>query len=764
MLWGLAAGAVPILIHLLHRRRFKTVQWAAMRFLLAATKKQARRLKLEQLLLLLVRTMIVLLIALALTRPTAETLGDYFQAEGPRHRIVVIDATFSMGYAPSGRTRFDRAKDMAKQIVSSARQGDAINLVRISDSTPRVIVRRPAFQSAAVVEEIEQLVLLDERVDASIVLKEIDELLSLASDVPRKEVYFITDLQSATWAPGDSTEASSVRQELKKIAARAKIVWLDVGEPTAANVAVTSLRTEDQFVLSGRPVRTSATIKNFSPTGASSQLVELVLDGRLADTKRVDLPASQEVPVNFSPTFGNGEHRIEVRLTPDALPVDDTRRLAIPVRDELHVLLVNGKPSGESMGNSTDFLKLALAPELPNRAIASPIRPTVIRESELLGMDLSRFDCVFLCNVALFTEREAEVLRGYLEGGGGVVFCLGDQVRLENYNQILHKDKHALLPARLIERVGDAKKKDGSFEFDAGEFSHPIVRPFQGNTGAGLELTRTFVYVKAQPDEDRGANVALRFSSGDPAIVDAPFGRGRVILVTTSVDREWSTWAVWGHSLIPLMHETVNYAIAGRWKDRDVLVGQPLQCHVGLRASDTPVTEQFPNGDSKTLQPSADGRMVISDPTTNSGFHRIVLGPPANRTDWFAVNVDSMESDLSALRLEELRTDLLPGVEFTYLTEWEESSNGLGERTRVMSTGTMFSRSLLIAALALLLVEQLMAWHFVAGLVLLLAFATSTVTWSLWHAYPLAGALLMALIALSVFMLAIRFRRVTRLR
>ena len=112
MLWGLAAGGIPILIHLLHRRRFQTVQWAAMRFLLAATRKQSRRLRLEQLLLLAIRTLVVMLIAMALSRPTAESLGEYFQSAGPKHRIVVIDATFSMGYAPTGRTRFDRAKDL----------------------------------------------------------------------------------------------------------------------------------------------------------------------------------------------------------------------------------------------------------------------------------------------------------------------------------------------------------------------------------------------------------------------------------------------------------------------------------------------------------------------------------------------------------------------------------------------------------------------------------------------------------------------------
>ncbi|MEI8020441.1 MAG: BatA domain-containing protein [Schlesneria sp.] len=758
MLWGLAAASIPIVIHLLHRRRFQTVQWAAMRFLLAATKKQSRRIKLEQILLLLIRTLILTCLALALSRPTAETLGEYFQSAGPKHRIVVVDSTYSMGYSAAGRTRFDRAKDMARQIVSRAKQGDAINLVRISDSVPHVMVRRPAYQSAAVIEEIDQLTLFDERVDASIVLKEIDELLSLAPDLTHKEVYFITDLQSATWGPPDSTETLKVREAMKKIAVRAKIVWLDVGEPNATNVAVTGLKTDESFALSGRPIRVSASIKNFNSVGATGQLVELTLDGQLADTRRVDLPAGQEVTVDFAPSFSGGEHRLKVRISPDALPVDDSRSLVIPVREELQVLLVNGKPSGELMGNSTDFLKLALSPELPNRAIASSIQPTVIREIELLGTDLSRFDCVFICNVAMFTEREAEVLRRYLDAGGGVVFCLGDQVRADNYNQILHRDKQPILPATLGERIGDTKKKEVAFEFNAGDFNHPIVSPFQGNTGAGLELTKTFVYIKAVVDEDRSAKVALRFSSGDPAIIDAPSGRGRVILFTTSVDREWSTWAVWGHSLIPLIHETVNYAVSDRWKDREVLVGQPLQCHVGLRATDTSATHQLPDGDSKPLQPSEDGRILITEPTTTSGFHKLGLGPPANRTDWYAVNVDPVESDLTSLRVEDLRTEMMPGVDFSYLTEWEESSSDAGEKVRAISTGTGFSRALLITALALLLVEQMMAWKFIAGVSLLLAILLSTLTWNVWHWNSLAGAMIAFLIAICVFAVAMKYR------
>lgn len=758
MLWGLAAGSIPILIHLLHRRRFQTVNWAAMRFLLAATKKQSRRMKLEQLLLLLVRTMIVLFIALALSRPMTETMGQYLQTDGPRHRIVVVDSTFSMGYAPTGRSRFDRAKEIARRIVAGCKQGDAINLVRICESIPRVIVRRPAYQSAAVVEEIEQLTLLDERVDASIVLKEINELLSLEPDLSRKEIYLVTDLQSATWAPPNTSEAQQVRQELKRLSERAKIVWVDAGESSSPNMAVTSLRSEDQFALTSRSVRTAATVKNFGATNVSGQLVELVVDGRLTDTKRVDIAAGQEVPVDFSPSFGAGEHRLEIRLQHDPLPIDDVRRLVIPVRDELQVLLINGKPSGQPMGNATDFLKLALAPEAASRANTGAIKPTVIREGELLGTDLSRFDCVFICNVALFTDREAEVLRGYLDAGGGVVFSLGDQVRPENYNEILHRGKSHILPAKLIERIGDAKKKETSYQFDAGDYTHPIVRPFQGNAGSGLELTKTFAYMKTDVDSDRGASVALRFNSGDPAIIDAPYGRGRVILITTSLDRDWSTWAVWGHSLIPLIHETVNAAIAGRWKDRSVLVGQPLQCHLGLRSGNASSTHVLPNGDSRPVQPSADGRMVVTEPTTTSGFHQVILGPPTNRTDWFAVNVDPIESDLASLRLDDLRTDVMPGIDFKYLTEWEDNSTGEGELIRMVETGTSLSRGLLVAAAALLLVEQLMAWNFVAGTVLLLTFVMGSLAWNVYRLNSFVGILLTILILFGVVAIILRVR------
>ena len=84
-------------------------------------------------------------------------------------------------------------------------------------------------------------------------------------------------------------------------------------------------------------------------------------------------------------------------------------------------------------------------------------RPKVISEADLSAEDLSQYDCVFLCNVALVTPTEATLLQAYAEAGGGVVFTLGDRVRPENYNAVLYRDGTGVLPAALGNRQGDAR-------------------------------------------------------------------------------------------------------------------------------------------------------------------------------------------------------------------------------------------------------------------------------------------------------------------
>src|SRR4051794_38199965 len=161
-----AAASVPVVIHLLSRRRYRVVDWAAMRFLLAAVKRHHRRLRLEQWLLLAARTLLVLLPALAMAAamPWAEPIWEQLfpaSAVGPRfsgrtHHVIVIDGSLSMSARTDGGSAFERAQALAGKLVRAAPGGDGFSLV-VPAAPPRVVVPGPANDPGRVAREIDEL-------------------------------------------------------------------------------------------------------------------------------------------------------------------------------------------------------------------------------------------------------------------------------------------------------------------------------------------------------------------------------------------------------------------------------------------------------------------------------------------------------------------------------------------------------------------------------------------------------------------------------
>ena len=156
LIYGLGAAAVPIIIHLLNKRKHREMPWAAMRFLLAAIRKNSRRIRIEQWLLLAVRTLIIILVVTAMAKPYLESLGALPIIAGQRtHRVLVLDGSLSMGYATAGATRFEQAKTLASRLVRDARRGDAISVVVMGDP-PRVVIGDPSPNHAEVIKEFLQ--------------------------------------------------------------------------------------------------------------------------------------------------------------------------------------------------------------------------------------------------------------------------------------------------------------------------------------------------------------------------------------------------------------------------------------------------------------------------------------------------------------------------------------------------------------------------------------------------------------------------------
>lgn len=713
MLWWLAAASAPLVIHLWNRRKYREMPWAAMQYLLAAIRKNSRRVRIEQWLLLALRTLLIVLLVLAVAEFFFQRTGLKFAAGRRTHRLLVFDGSFSMAYKPADKSRFDRAKEVATQIVDEANQGDGFTLVLLSDP-PRAVVGTPAFDRADFVREIENLALPHTTADLPATLVKVEEVLQAARrDQPRleqEEVYFLTDLGKVGWLPeleGDAA-VTEFRQRTERIARQAQLSVIDLGQAASDNLAVSDVRAVDPFATLAQEVAVEAEVLNLGRQPRTRQLVEFFVDGRRAGEDYVDVDGGERKLASFAYRFdAPGDHAIEARLAADLLDVDNHRWLSLPVKEFIRVLCVDGRPSGKAFGGAADYLAVALAPE-GRHFERSLVRPEVVSESALSELELDQYECIFLANVAQFTTSEARLLEKYVQAGGGLVFFLGDQVQAESYNQQLAGDGPngvRVLPVRL-----GAAVEEGLYKFDPLDYRHPLVSSFQGQTSAGLITTLITRYIKLETLSGSQARVALTFIGGNPAIVEERIGLGRSIVVATSADTSWTSMPTWS-SYVPIVQELLSATVGGQLGERNWRVGQPLSEAVASVSGDARVEIETPAGKREQVRLAVEGdehRWTWSD-TFQSGPYHAQLAAPNAEDRVYAVNVDTVESDLAKLEVDDLRNEVWPGIDFAYNTDWRN----LGEQpTAEISRRGGLQRWFLYPALLLLFAEPLLAWLF----------------------------------------------------
>ncbi|HET7599321.1 MAG TPA: BatA and WFA domain-containing protein, partial [Gemmatimonadales bacterium] len=134
MLAALAAAGVPVLLHLLQSREPPTVEFPAVRYLIAATRRHQRRLKLQNWLLLLVRTLLVVALVLAAAGPTVPGRG--VAGHAPSAMVLVLDNSASSAAVVNGTPRLVQLKAAARRVLERATPDDALWLVT-ADGLPR---------------------------------------------------------------------------------------------------------------------------------------------------------------------------------------------------------------------------------------------------------------------------------------------------------------------------------------------------------------------------------------------------------------------------------------------------------------------------------------------------------------------------------------------------------------------------------------------------------------------------------------------------
>jgi hypothetical protein len=710
MLGWLAAAAVPVLIHLWNKRRYREVTWAAMEYLLAAMQKNSRRLRIEQWLLLAIRMAIILLVVLAVAGPYLEQAAAPFIAGRPTHKLIVIDASYSMAYRSTEKSRFERAIELAAEIVNNSRQGDSFSLILMA-SPPRVIVGTPSQSPRDFLLEVQSAKLQHTGAHLPSTLAQVEQVLSAASSQEsdlQQEVFFLSDLGRTTWDAAAAADGET-RLQVARLAERAQLWLVDLGQPQTENLAIADLRSTQSLFTTAREIDFEATVKNFAAQ-SQRRKIELVVDGQRMSEETVSVPAGGESAVTFRHRFNApGNHTIEARLAADELAVDDHRWLSVPVKDAIETLIVNG----ESNPRATEYLRIALDPDSGSgrdTGTGGPIRTTVVPETALAEIDLANYDCVFASNVGQFTRGEAQVLKTYVKAGGGLVFFLGNRVLADRYNEELGGGRDRLLPVVLEQPVAGSK-----YSFEPLGYRHPIVAEFRGNEGAGLLQTFIAQYFRMRLTDAQNsqAQVALGFGTdNDPAIVTEQIERGRVTVVAVPASFEsvvagsgypWTVMPAMP-SFQPIVQEILAWTLRGRGSGRNVLVGEPIGAAAPLIAANTSITLATPDGRVEQVRVAADAdetRWSFGE-TWWSGIYDAEAESAGKSHESFAVNVDPSESDLAKVSIDELPSGITP------LGQWHDADEAASP---VLAARGVFHRPLLYMALALLLIESCLAWY-----------------------------------------------------
>ncbi|UCF34512.1 MAG: VWA domain-containing protein [Phycisphaerales bacterium] len=704
---ALAAGLIPVIIHLINRRRYRRMPWAAMSFLLAASRRSIRRMRMEQWWLLLIRVAAIILFCAAVARPYMAASSLPFLGTVRSHHAILLDNSRSMNAVNTeGVSRFERARKAAEMLIASFPETDAISLITLAHPAEAVI-EYGSYDRRFVRERLASVRPTQRITDTAGALTEARRILK-DSDVAEgnRAVYLVSDLPSREWGTGSEAAASATIRAGRQLTGEADFTVLRIGDEEGG-LALTSLMCESSLIGVNAPVRVLVETTNLSKTRARECELRLQKEGQiLRAAKLPPIAPGESVLTSLPATFASpGTYTLTARLLPrvaDALEDDNERYLSVEVRDTAPVLLVDGRPGSVPLDGQAGYLSTALAPRV-NPTDNTLIEPKLITELELESEALTDYDAVVLCNVQRLSPEQWRHLQSFVFAGGGVILFMGDLVNVDNYNRLGYAEGAGLLPGQLGERRGGSEGEPFT-TFKNDELRHPVVSEFADLPDSGLFLARVNNYLSINADPRR-AEVVLRYANNDPAIVVSDMGLGRVAVVTTTANTDWTNLPAKG-DYVSLMRKLEAYVCPPYGERRNVLVGEaaveplsPAQASLSLRVT----TADGRIADGK-LVPQGESLAMRYGPIEQAGALTFAIGSDLVR---FAANVDPIESELTPAAESAVRAALGEGVRF--LTE--ES-----DLTAPTTTGksSEWATTMLYMVLCLLLYESLTAMRFSA--------------------------------------------------
>lgn len=768
MLWGTLAVSIPIALHFFFRSRYRTVPWAAMKFLLTSIEQVSRRLRFQELLLLILRCAVLLLLALALARPLSSSSGGVSGRGEAVDAVFVLDTSFSMGARDGNETRFERARKAALDILDKLPPHSTVQIVTCADRASLLGPRNPTNLDQA--REILTRVQLTHL--ATDLLPGVTEALGVLKrgQLPNKEFYLFSDMQLLGW----DQQGDALVKMMKEIGQQAAIYLVRCGSRKLSNVAIVEITPQAGIPRPGERVDFAILVRNTSSEPLRDLQVSLTVDGkseeRETQTIKELLPGATRA-VSLTGKMGSaGLHVVTATVKQDDLEADNRLDQVILVRDQVQVLVVDGAPNAQDPTKASSFFLMhALVPVSDADLPKYYLQPHMVTPARATPELLEGKQLCILVNVALTPDKRRRVevpsaefldqLVHFVRTGNGLMIFAGDNVTAEAYNRHLGEQRR-LLPFKLRGLVEYPVKNPARLSRESAVM--PGFRLFRDDEYfKGVNLVETWQHLdidpaslsaertKASPAGSapevqtkkdpalETTQIVLRYTNGKPALISGKVDAGELLFFTTAAhpglrpetgDFAWTNWPILP-TFMPLMHLSINHLMNSQTQSHNAVAGTALVWQAPPKEISRSFILLTPDGSKRRLglPEMTQGRAVVNiDQLPMAGIYRLVstdsaggavepLDDPVVIEDLkkgrarvgrpIAVVPDLRESvDLQQIPTEQIDQRL--GFKVTHVMAGADPT-GLSAADR---TNREWTRWLLLAVLVLAVGEMVLAW------------------------------------------------------
>lgn len=460
---GLVCAAAPVIIHLLNRRRYRVVHWAAMPFLREALQRNRKMMQMRDLILLILRTAAVLLFGLALARPFFAVGEEEFDRSKPLHAILVLDNSLSMGYTQVEGTLLEKAKDRAKQFIEELPEGSVVSVLPLCGTQQAVSSDPYPYKDKGLHEAIDAIEVVDRTASVQRAVNEATKAAEISPELAKRIIFF-GDQQAITWRD------LSTGEQFKQLPSMQVV---DVGASEWENTWVSDLRVQDGLADIETPTTFVVELQHRGAEGATRKDVQVsfYVDGDMVAERAVSLDSQngmREVVFEHtfntvSPSEGQPEYvPVKVTISPDNLVADNERHLIVPVVASVPVLFIDQLSDDEedpvkNRFGETRHLRTLLAPTSSREETQRQlIKVRHIKIDDLTQSDLEDARLVVIAGVrSPESETHVKLLRDYVKQGGQLVIGAGGDFQPDEWNDLAWLDGAGILPLPLAgEPVG----------------------------------------------------------------------------------------------------------------------------------------------------------------------------------------------------------------------------------------------------------------------------------------------------------------------